>query len=202
MRAVISRIVVAGVLLGCAVVAIARTLPPTPVGPDATADRFSAVRAARVVEKIAAVPRPTGSRELAAARAAVLAELAALRIEAWERPNGDLVNIVGRLVGTATTDAVLLTAHLDSTPDSPGAMDDASGVAAILETVRALAADGPSRNTVLVLFTDHEEGGLFGARAFIARDPWAARRPGPGGSPRSGWRPTPSLPAMRSGGAW
>lgn len=83
MREVITRIVVAGVLLGCAVVAIARTLPPMPVGPDAPADRFSAVRAARVVETIAAVPRPTGSRELAAARAAVLAELAALGIEAW-----------------------------------------------------------------------------------------------------------------------
>lgn len=173
MRVSVTGIVILGVLAVAATVAVVRTLPPTPLPHDAPAHRFSAERAALHVEAIAGAPRPTGSTAAAAARGYVLGVLAALGIEAAEHADGDLVNVVARLPGTATSDAVLLTAHLDSTPDSPGAMDDASGVATLLETARMLAVDGPRRNAVLLLFTDHEEGGLLGARAFIARDPWA-----------------------------
>ena len=69
--------------------------------------------------------------------------------------------------------AVMLTAHLDSVAGSPGATDDGSGVAVLLETARALKSGAPLRNTVIFLFTDDEESGLVGAEAFIAHHPWA-----------------------------
>jgi hypothetical protein len=87
--------------------------------------------------------------------------------------DGDLENVLGRMVGTRSSDAVLLTAHLDSVAESPGATDDGSGVAVLLETARALVSDGPLPNTVMFLFTDFEEGGTVGARAFLAHHPWA-----------------------------
>ena len=54
-------------------------------------------------------------------------------------------NLLGRLEGTASKNAVLLIAHLDSTANAPGAMDDASGVATILETVRRAAGRASAR---------------------------------------------------------
>jgi hypothetical protein len=165
---------VAAALVATWALVVGRTLPPEPLPIDAPATAFSATRAARHVEAIAIEPHPTGSAANRRVREYVAAELARLGIPAEERPDGDLVNLVARIPGQVSTDAVLLTAHYDSTAQSPGATDDASGVAALLETARALRASVPARNTVMFLFTDHEEGGTLGASAFIARDPWAA----------------------------
>jgi hypothetical protein len=57
--------------------------------------------------------------------------------------------------------------------ESPGATDDGSGVAVLLETARALSASQPLLNSVIFLFTDDEESGTLGAQAFIAHHPWA-----------------------------
>lgn len=87
-----------------------------------------------------------------------------------------IVNLRGTLAGRdRTLPAVLLMAHYDSVVDSPGAADDAAGVAAILEVVRALNAGGRPLRDVVVLLTDGEELGLEGATAFFARDPLARR---------------------------
>lgn len=51
-------------------------------------------------------------------------------------------------------------------PNSPGAANDGSSVAAMLETARALKSGAPLKNDVLFLFTDAEEIGLLGAKAF------------------------------------
>nr|WP_242508166.1 M20/M25/M40 family metallo-hydrolase [Rhodothalassium salexigens] len=80
--------------------------------------------------------------------------------------------------GAAETDgptggALLLMAHYDSRTHAPGAADDAAGVAAILETVRAVIAGGGVARDLIVLFTDGEEAGLLGARAFFEHHPWA-----------------------------
>ena len=68
--------------------------------------------------------------------------------------------------------AVLLVAHYDSQPNTPGAADDGAGVAAILEAVRAIQRGPPLHHDVILLFTDGEEHGLFGASAFL-RHPWS-----------------------------
>jgi hypothetical protein len=153
---------------------VARTTPPSPVPASAPATEFSAMRALRHVEAIAVEPHPTGSIANARVRRYILNELASLGVPAEEQPSGDLVNVVARIPGSFSSDAILLTAHYDSTPQSPGAADDSSGVAVLLETARALRAAEPPRNTVMFLFTDHEEGGLFGAKAFIAGHPWTS----------------------------
>ncbi|HSR41469.1 MAG TPA: M28 family metallopeptidase, partial [Longimicrobiales bacterium] len=82
-------------------------------------------------------------------------------------------NVVARIPGSATTGAVALVAHYDGAPLSPGASDDALGVAAVLETARAVTAGGQLRNDLVVVFTDGGELGGLGARAFVADHPWA-----------------------------
>jgi hypothetical protein len=53
----------------------------------------------------------------------------------------------------------------------PGADDDASGVAALLEIGRALAAEGPRRRTVLLAAFAGEEIGLLGSARLVADPP-------------------------------
>lgn len=160
------------VLVTVTLVTVLQTLPPPPVSANAPATAFSAERAIRHIQVIAKEPHPTGSIANELVREYILAELKNLGLETATQRDNDLENVMGKIVGTRSSDAVLLTAHLDSTLQSPGAMDDGSGVAVLLETARALVADEPLRNTVMFLFTDHEEGGLYGAKAFISRHPW------------------------------
>src|SRR5262245_2186092 len=68
-----------------------------------------------------------------------------------------LQNVIARLPGRQNTRAVMLCAHYDSFPNSPGASDDGIGVATLLETLRALKSSAPLKNDVIFLFTDGEE---------------------------------------------
>jgi hypothetical protein len=54
---------------------------------------------------------------------------------------------------------------------SPGAADDSTGVAALLEAARALKARGPFDRTLVLILTDSEELDLDGARAFFGAHP-------------------------------
>jgi len=58
-------------------------------------------------------------------------------------------------------------AHYDSVEAGPGANDNASGVAVLLETARVLAASGDSQDVCLVAF-GAEEIGLVGSGHFVA----------------------------------
>lgn len=78
-------------------------------------------------------------------------------------------NIIARLKGTSQGKAVLVMSHYDSKPQTPGAADDASGVASMLETIDLLQKEGPLNNDVIFLFTDLEEAGLLGAEAFVSQ---------------------------------
>ncbi len=84
-------------------------------------------------------------------------------------------NIVARIKGSGNGKALLLLAHYDSHPHSSyGASDDASGIATILESVRAFLNTTPTpKNDLIILFTDGEELGLHGARLFVDNHPWA-----------------------------
>jgi Zn-dependent M28 family amino/carboxypeptidase len=92
-----------------------------------------------------------------------------------------IVNVLATLRGTVHPErVVLMTAHLDSrasdpndaTTDAPGAADDASGVAAVLEAARVLSAHGPYEKTIVLAALSGEEQGLFGGAqlARLARD--------------------------------
>jgi acetylornithine deacetylase/succinyl-diaminopimelate desuccinylase-like protein len=69
-------------------------------------------------------------------------------------------NVVATLPGYASTGRVVLAAHYDTTFGTPGAADDKSSVAAMLETARALGGE-PSRNDIVMIFTDGEEVGYW-----------------------------------------
>ncbi|MBD2346037.1 M20/M25/M40 family metallo-hydrolase [Anabaena subtropica] len=77
------------------------------------------------------------------------------------------VNVFAERQGTENTaDAILVAAHYDTVPGSPGADDNASGVAVLLEIAR-LFASHPTPRTLQLAFFDLEEAGLIGSKAFV-----------------------------------
>jgi acetylornithine deacetylase/succinyl-diaminopimelate desuccinylase-like protein len=183
-------------LAACLILAIALAWlgeqPPAPRPADVPAGVFSAERAMDDVRIIARAPHPMGSTANAAVRDHLLRRMTALGLapEVFTRTalqetriDGAVLAIGGRpqvLVGVLPgqdrrAPAVALVAHYDSVAASPGAADDAAGVAAILETVRALKAQGPLRRDIVVVLTDGEEDALLGARAFFGEHPLARR---------------------------
>jgi hypothetical protein len=174
-------------VIGTAVfVAVYETTPPHTVSATAPASEFSSARALKHVESIARQPRPIGSSAHSAARNYLITQLSALGLEPQVQqatvvkpPTNNqtnaatVANVMARMKGTSTGKALLLSAHYDSVATGPGASDDAAGVATLLETARALKTQPQLQNDVIFLFTDGEEVGLFGARAFVMQHPWA-----------------------------
>jgi MFS family permease len=162
--------------------------PPAALPASAPEAAFSAARALQHVEEIAREPRPVGSAAHDRVRDRLASSLRGLGLEphveeARARVQQGVVstlarpqNVVATLPGTRSTGTLLLVAHYDSVPTGPGAADDAAGLAAIVETVRALRSGPQLRNDLLVLFTDAEEIGSLGARAFVTAHPELAAR--------------------------
>jgi len=183
------RLAAAAAVLAAALAATGLALrvpPPRPA--DAPAGEFSARRAeVRLAAMLAAAggPHPVASAANRRVRDFLQGELAALGLapevrEAFAcgryRFCAPVANLVARVPGRGPGRPVLLVAHYDSVPAGPGAADDGSGVAILLESARALLADPPARDVVLLL-DDGEEVGLAGAEAFLgdrlAREPGA-----------------------------
>ena len=85
----------------------------------------------------------------------------------------EVVDVVAVQRGTTDPDrVVLITGHLDSrvgdimnaTSDAPGANDDASGVAAVMEAARVLSGQ-PHAATIVYGVLSGEEQGLYGGKA-------------------------------------
>lgn len=79
---------------------------------------------------------------------------------------GDSELLLLRVPGVDPSRAIVVGAHLDS-PNSPGALDDGSGAAALLEAARVLDAAGvrPPVDAVFAWFGSHERG-LYGSSVF------------------------------------
>jgi Zn-dependent M28 family amino/carboxypeptidase len=78
-------------------------------------------------------------------------------------------NIIVDLPGTDLANEVLiLGAHFDAVPGAPGADDDGTGVAAILEAARILK-DEPMRRTVRLCLFNLEEPGMVGSGEYVHR---------------------------------
>ena len=80
----------------------------------------------------------------------------------WQGVEG--LNLILEVPGAEAGPPALIGAHYDSVPGSPGADDNASGVAVMLELARLLAEEPPRRPVQLVAF-DLEEWGMRGSRA-------------------------------------
>ncbi len=163
--------------------------PPEPLPATAAPAEFSAQRAFQHVEVLGREVHPIGSSAQASVREYIVRQQEELGLvpEIQEATVVDpqallpgrsavaanVQNVIARLPGTDGRKAVLLVAHYDSTATAPGASDDSSGVAALLETARALQVNARLKNDVILLFADGEEVGLVGARAFVEQHPWA-----------------------------
>lgn len=137
------------------------------------------------VRALSVEPRPRGSPPHLAAREYLVSRLTRLgwQVEQWRGwalppwqksgPPLEVINIVATLPATvevlppARAGRLLLMAHYDSKRHSPGAGDDASGVAAVLHAAGALSRLAERRNEAMILLSDGEEEGLLGAVAFF-----------------------------------
>lgn len=96
---------------------------------------------------------------------------------AWEtqQETGRMINVLGLLAGQDPGKGlVLIGAHRDHFGRQagllfPGADDNASGTAALLEVARVLKQAGPPRRAILFVSFSGEERGLLGSRLYVGR---------------------------------
>ena len=137
------------------------------------------------VGALAQAPRPRDSQASRAAADYIVAQLAGISVERMPVGAVDLpaIEVMGRRYREAhrvtTTDpnlvvrfgprgkALLIMAHYDTVPKSPGAIDNAAAVGTLIELARGLAASPPPV-PVMIVFTANEEIGLVGAEALAA----------------------------------
>ena len=146
---------------------------------------FSAPKALEHIRNIAQKPHYIGSQNHEVVADYLIQELKKLGLNPQIQEGttltewGNLVkskNIIARIDGTDSSKALLLLSHYDSAPHSFsfGASDDASGVATILEGLRAfLHHKTTHKNDIVILFSDAEELGLNGAALFVTQHQWA-----------------------------
>ena len=165
---------------------------PVPAVEVGLSDMYSTQRAMRHVEKIAKAPHPMGSAEHKRVQKYIVAELVKLgldtRVESSSTiqtaRSGQVIAWVENIVAVrranrpnkrqtsrkSETEAIrkpiVIMAHYDSHATGPGAGDDASGCAAILECLRAVKLE-QLMTDVWVVITDGEEFGLLGAKAWF-----------------------------------
>jgi hypothetical protein len=152
------------------------------------ATEFSTLRAFEHVKKIGDEPHYIGSNAHNSKRNYIVNELEKLDLQVQTQQDfvfskGGVLsapeNIITRLQANnpnPDSKALLLLSHYDSAVhSSSGAADAASGVATILEAVRAFKASNPTfQNDIIIVFSDAEEVGLSGAELFVKEHPWIA----------------------------
>ncbi len=140
------------------------TLPARPSASQNAGERFK-----NQVLAIAAA-----SSDSAARRTAITRRLDEMGLRYCVEPfafNGRRgANVIAELPAAAAGGArrLMLGAHYDRVPEGQGAIDNASGSAAVLELLAALQAKPLPHTSVTAAFFDLEEVGLRGSQAFIA----------------------------------
>lgn len=85
-------------------------------------------------------------------------------------------NVVAKLSAKNGTSSnyLLINAHFDSVPGSPGASDDGAMVSTMLEVLRVIAkSNGPLEHPIVFLFNGAEEEWLYGSHGFVTQHKWA-----------------------------
>jgi hypothetical protein len=132
---------------------------PLPAEIEAVFESVSTDDLRAAVERIA-VPRVFGTPENEAVRH-VLIDLLSGRLGG--RPGVRVDDVGNVVVGDPRLARVLIGAHYDTVPGTPGADDNASGVAVLHAAARAV---GPRERVCYVAFNG-EECGFVGSRAFV-----------------------------------
>ncbi len=157
--------------------------PPRVVSKDAPAELFSAERAMTHLPEICSKPHSIGTKEHLRVRNYLFDFLKntgntpELQIAEVFYPEiyraATVANIIVKVPGTNNTGSILVMGHYDSVYDSFGSSDDGSAIVTMLETIRVLKTKDPLMNDIIFLFTDGEEFGMLGARAFLEQHPAA-----------------------------
>jgi pimeloyl-ACP methyl ester carboxylesterase len=149
------------------------------------AEDFSKEKAFEHIKYMAGTigPRPMGSPQEKAALKYAAEKLAGYGCQVeWQyiprsvrtRISGSMntssANVIGRLQGQSDRE-IVIGAHIDSdSPETPGANDDVSGVAAFLEVARVMSKESHHSTYVFVAFGG-EESGLVGSNYFVENYP-------------------------------
>ena len=178
----IQRFFVLLLIAGSILIGLLQIKAPTPLDSSGPPDVFSSARAMDKLRVIASTPHAIATSAHDEVRDYLLAELKAFGLNPeiqktyvqsdLYKTSGIIENIITRIPGTDNSKAVMIAAHYDSVPSSPGAADDGAAIAAMLETVRAIQVSGPLKNDLILLMTDGEEMGLLGAKAFTEEHSW------------------------------
>lgn len=157
---------------------------PEPLKSSTSLKNFSAERAMEYIKPVTQNPHPTGTLENEKVLNYIVKTVkkigykcdiqqgtSFLRSDFLNYRASNVKNIIVRIKGKNNTKSVMLTAHYDTTPGGPGVSDDMSGVATLIETMRALKENKPLNNDVIFLFTDGEELDLNGAMLFAQKCP-------------------------------
>ena len=147
--------------------------PPTP------AERISADNLRRHVVAIASREHNLGHRPALDEAAQYIARTLegygyAVARQPVKTESGEVHNIEAEVPGSALVgEIVLIGAHYDSVVGAPGANDNGSGVAAMLELARAFRQSKPERTLRFVAFVNEEPpyftGELMGSRHYAQR---------------------------------
>ncbi len=151
---------------------------------DVPLSEFSTERALEQVKNISQKPHFVGSENHDLVANYLVKELQNMGLETsvqegYSFSEGTLTkckNILARIKGTNSQNALLLLSHYDSAPHSysKGASDAGSGVATILEGIRAFMYNKTAhKNDIIILFSDAEELEMNGATLFVTQHHWA-----------------------------
>jgi len=159
--------------------------PRAPTGDDPGA--ISVDLALEHVSFIAQEPHVMGTPEIERVREYLIETLTGVGLEPetltvetpdyFGAPGGtvDVTDVLVRIPGSGDGEAILFMAHYDTVPSTPGANDNSTAIAALLEVGRVLASEPTPPNDVILLFTDGEEPTpRFGAWGFAEYHPWFA----------------------------
>lgn len=158
-------------------------LPPYNTDSTISETAFSTDRALVHVKEISKEPHSVGFPGHKKVRDYITGELKKLGLETSFQEGytaGDwsnlskAENILAKIKGSENGKALVLLSHYDSSPHSAlGASDAGSGVATILEGLRAfLKSNVKPKNDIIILITDAEELGLNGAELFVDKHEW------------------------------
>ena len=172
-------------ILGILGFVFATMMPQGSTDDEVPLSEFSTKRALEQVKNISQKPHFVGSENHEVVANYLVKELQNLGLETSVQEGfafsdwGTLTkckNILARIKGGNSDKALLLLSHYDSAPhsSSQGASDAGSGVATILESVRAFVYNKTAhKNDIIILFSDAEELGLNGAALFVTEHKWA-----------------------------
>ncbi len=149
--------------------------------------RFSVQNSIDHVKNISDLPHYSGSLNQRRVKSYIIRELKAMGLDVVTQKTNisnqfntfvQAENIIAKIKGSDISEdaqSLVVMSHYDSAPySSHGASDAGSGVAVILEGIRAyLTQKIQPKNDIIILITDAEEIGLLGAQAFVTKHPWA-----------------------------